>query len=454
MSVEPFPACAEWQPDAEAPVCNGCRSSFNMLRRRHHCRKCGKVFCFSCAPRASVRMCGTCLDRRNKVQSEGKFKEADAALARLSLHGERQDALMEKDERYLAWGCIPRHRRHRTAATSSPTVPPELAPIALFGAATPVLIQRICKSGTQQRKIAFQSVDWTQAANGMQNVRVSSARIEEGDLVQDFAERRAACFSQEGTPDNLREHCDQLEAELVHERERVKSLAQEVERARAADLEWQRQRVAIEAERAEEREELKLMSEELQRERERCSALQAGMQARLDAALQEIDDLRSATAEQQQQQAAHMCGPAGGTRAAAAETVGHACSVTRTVKEEQEGREEFLYCDSFQEPDFSASAKSPKTPPRSPIWGSGPSPDHQRQDRCRQPDSTPWQSEYERNKMEEAVTEAAVKRRSSDWVGWALKVSHGRHGGSKHGGNKRREVAQARGVKKADVTGT
>ena len=305
-------------------------------------------------------------------------------------------------------------------------VPPELAPVALFH-----------EQGGNQGLLQVMDP----GSGHARHCRSAAHQLSRG-------------LSEHQVPDNLRRHCHRLEAELGHEKERVKSLEQELERARAADLERQRQRVAVEAEWVKEREELKRMSEESLREREHCCALQAGMQARLDAALQEIDDLRSATAEQQQQQAAHMCGPAGGTRAAAAETVGHACSVTRTMKEEQEGREEFLYCDSFEEPDFSASAKSPKTPPRSPIWGSGPSPDHQRQDRCRQPDSTPWQGEYERNKMEEAVTEAAVKRRSSDWVGWALKVSHGRHGGSKHGGNKRREVAQARGVKKADVTGT
>jgi len=31
-----------------------------MLRRRHHCRKCGRVFCHACAPRAWVRVCCDC----------------------------------------------------------------------------------------------------------------------------------------------------------------------------------------------------------------------------------------------------------------------------------------------------------------------------------------------------------------------------------------------------------
>lgn len=53
-----------WQPDAEAPNCNLCSVAFSMLRRRHHCRRCGKIFCSDCAPRAnkSFRLCRICKD--------------------------------------------------------------------------------------------------------------------------------------------------------------------------------------------------------------------------------------------------------------------------------------------------------------------------------------------------------------------------------------------------------
>lgn len=32
-----------WVPDNEAPVCMSCKSIFTVVRRRHHCRNCGKV---------------------------------------------------------------------------------------------------------------------------------------------------------------------------------------------------------------------------------------------------------------------------------------------------------------------------------------------------------------------------------------------------------------------------
>jgi len=38
----------EWQRDEESAICTGCSASFNVLRRRHHCRACGKIFCNSC----------------------------------------------------------------------------------------------------------------------------------------------------------------------------------------------------------------------------------------------------------------------------------------------------------------------------------------------------------------------------------------------------------------------
>jgi len=41
----------QWQSDDTVELCVRCRSKFSALRRRHHCRACGNIFCSSCAKR-------------------------------------------------------------------------------------------------------------------------------------------------------------------------------------------------------------------------------------------------------------------------------------------------------------------------------------------------------------------------------------------------------------------
>ncbi|KAF8763223.1 Zinc finger FYVE domain-containing protein 21 [Argiope bruennichi] len=68
---EPF-----WVPDGESPSCAHCHTKFDFLTRRHHCRRCGNVFCNPCCenklplPRMSfvdpVRVCGDCVEVTKK----------------------------------------------------------------------------------------------------------------------------------------------------------------------------------------------------------------------------------------------------------------------------------------------------------------------------------------------------------------------------------------------------
>lgn len=65
--VEPPPA---WVPDSMAPLCMGCGVAFSLVKRRHHCRSCGRVFCAKCSPnqvplprygiQKAVRVCNRC----------------------------------------------------------------------------------------------------------------------------------------------------------------------------------------------------------------------------------------------------------------------------------------------------------------------------------------------------------------------------------------------------------
>jgi len=59
---------AVWTQDSEVSNCTNCNSKFTLTKRRHHCRRCGKVVCGACSSNkhrlvdgaAEVRVCTLC----------------------------------------------------------------------------------------------------------------------------------------------------------------------------------------------------------------------------------------------------------------------------------------------------------------------------------------------------------------------------------------------------------
>merc|ERR1711899_468145 len=37
-----------WQHEDDVEDCSSCRQQFNMAKRKHHCRHCGRIFCVDC----------------------------------------------------------------------------------------------------------------------------------------------------------------------------------------------------------------------------------------------------------------------------------------------------------------------------------------------------------------------------------------------------------------------
>ncbi|XP_063313759.1 lateral signaling target protein 2 homolog isoform X2 [Pelobates fuscus] len=60
----------EWVPDEACNVCTACKAPFTVIRRKHHCRSCGKIFCSRCSSHSAplprygqmkaVRVCTHC----------------------------------------------------------------------------------------------------------------------------------------------------------------------------------------------------------------------------------------------------------------------------------------------------------------------------------------------------------------------------------------------------------
>lgn len=38
----------KWKQDRDADMCKNCYQRFNLVRRKHHCRSCGDIFCDDC----------------------------------------------------------------------------------------------------------------------------------------------------------------------------------------------------------------------------------------------------------------------------------------------------------------------------------------------------------------------------------------------------------------------
>ena len=60
----------QWEQDENVTICKLCNKDFNVARRKHHCRRCGGIFCNECSdnkmplPSSSkpVRVCNPCCD--------------------------------------------------------------------------------------------------------------------------------------------------------------------------------------------------------------------------------------------------------------------------------------------------------------------------------------------------------------------------------------------------------
>lgn len=103
-----------WVPDSLAERCYGCHAFFSLVLRRHHCRRCGNVFCDTCSsariPLVSagfftpVRVCEKCCVAA---------KKAHAKMVEEKM--QQQEMLRKSEDEYLLFPLAPRDSTSSTA---------------------------------------------------------------------------------------------------------------------------------------------------------------------------------------------------------------------------------------------------------------------------------------------------------------------------------------------------
>jgi hypothetical protein len=88
-------SAARWKADAEVNACEKCRKAFTILRRKHHCRRCGGIFCDACTTSrmalknpltetgratGTVQDCRVCDDCRSKGSDVYAFKPVQVGI--------------------------------------------------------------------------------------------------------------------------------------------------------------------------------------------------------------------------------------------------------------------------------------------------------------------------------------------------------------------------------------
>ena len=81
-----------WVPDSRATACYSCKAVFSMIRRKHHCRICGRIFCYSCSNHyhkpvsylnkgdAQVKLCASCFINQKEANDVEQYILALAGM--------------------------------------------------------------------------------------------------------------------------------------------------------------------------------------------------------------------------------------------------------------------------------------------------------------------------------------------------------------------------------------
>ncbi|CAJ1385743.1 unnamed protein product, partial [Effrenium voratum] len=111
--AELFPGAVTWLPDSAASSCMACDATFTLIRRRHHCRSCGRLFCERCCPYRSgceARQCEGCRGKAAPKEDwseqlrvlQARLEEVEA----LAAQKEAEELLAAAQARLLVCGAL------------------------------------------------------------------------------------------------------------------------------------------------------------------------------------------------------------------------------------------------------------------------------------------------------------------------------------------------------------
>uniref|UniRef100_A0A0K0EKH5 FYVE-type domain-containing protein n=1 Tax=Strongyloides stercoralis TaxID=6248 RepID=A0A0K0EKH5_STRER len=91
LPLPSFIVGVRWVPDEECDHCTSCNAAFSIIRRRHHCRNCGRIFCSYCSSSRlalpelgydkKVRVCDMCYFYKNNPTADQSFPSMTRSIS-------------------------------------------------------------------------------------------------------------------------------------------------------------------------------------------------------------------------------------------------------------------------------------------------------------------------------------------------------------------------------------
>ncbi|XP_066996678.2 zinc finger FYVE domain-containing protein 16 [Anabrus simplex] len=130
-----------WVPDSDAPNCMLCDLKFTVLKRRHHCRACGKVLCSKCCSlksrleymeNAEARVCHPCFDILAKVLLTEQGESASESPNSLPLDSNNAPLGRQPNPNNPMEYCSTIPPLEQAASTSPQPVPSVMVPVGVL----------------------------------------------------------------------------------------------------------------------------------------------------------------------------------------------------------------------------------------------------------------------------------------------------------------------------------